>query len=224
MRLKIRRFYALKPILCSVSLLWLIVSCNDLATEPASTTISNILPLSVGNTWLDFQTTFDSLGRVRATTSTSLEINGDTLIGGHRWFHVVLLNDKIANRNTESGASVRLVSPNSGDNEGIQYKQPCSRGESYPFAIVRLSPEGHRVTVDSEYICTVKSVDTIITVPAGSFHCIHYYVLEYGGAFSWDDFLAPGWGWIKQVRYHASSRGGRAYVSSISETTSIQLH
>jgi hypothetical protein len=202
----------------------LLVSCHDMGPGPSSSTISNILPLNVGNKWVAFVTPYDSLGKAGLGSSTTIELVRDTVIESQRWFYYLGFGRKVAYRCTESGAAVRLVSPNIGENEGIRYKQPCTRGETYRLAMISLSPDGDRITLDSTYICTVKSIDTVITVPAGTFHCIHYYVREYDGADSWDDFLAPGSGWIKYVQYIAPVPGRPAYVSSISEATSIELH
>ena len=70
----------------------------------------------------------------------------------------------------------------------------------------------------------VVSIDTLVTVPAGSFHCIRYddYLIATGRLLG-QIYAAPGVGLIKKEDF-SQTFGGRLYLSEVMELISYVLH
>jgi hypothetical protein len=218
MPLNYRRF------VLSILLVFVFTSCSDLSTVPQAQSISNLLPLAVGNQWISQLTYFDSLGNALSSLPPeSLLVRADTLIDGVRWFYHSYLGHLLAYRNSEIGSLMRLVSPNTDGRVCLVYKQSARVGESYGFPVVTFS--GYNAWLDdSIYKCTNMSLDTIISVPAGTFHCYRFRVVRQGSIDTWwDEFLAPNYGWVQKDTYVRFRQGGSIYRVNSLQATSILI-
>jgi len=75
----------------------------------------------------------------------------------------------------------------------------------------------------------VSATDTVITVPAGTFHCYRYDLVDQptpGATSDWTVFLAPGTGVVERIQPVASMSDAQGHVTSrherIFRLTSIQ--
>jgi hypothetical protein len=207
----------------STLLLCVLVSCSDQSSQPSEQTVSNLLPLAVGNQWISQRLHFDSLGHVLSyDPPESLRIRADTLIEGSRWFYHDYLGHLLAYRNSETGSLTRLVSPNTDGKTYLAYKQPARVGESYGFPIVVFS--GYNAWLaDTLYRCSIISLDSTASVPAGTFHCFQFRVVRLSSGDWWDEFLAPNYGWIRKDYYVRFGPGGGIYRIYSMQATSISI-
>ena len=145
------------------------IGCKDNSTNSVPQISTNqIVPLKVGNQWNLTVNSYDS-SNVLQSGNISIMILRDTVIAGQRWYempiHLLCQNDSI-------GLTIYSESSNQ-----LMFKYPAKVGEVY---------FNYGDTV------TVVNVDTLITVPAGTFKCYQYH---YKSNSSW--FISPGVGFIK---------------------------
>lgn len=183
-------------------------SCESNPVAPSSEEIGWI-PFKKGNLWKFIRTYYDPLGNailVQQNTD-SIFIAADTVLEGKKWYYRHYLGHKLAYRNTSSGVMARLVSANTIATPFVQYKFPVQTGDTFGFPIVFFS--GNQAWLDDmTYTATVMSLDTVITVPAGSFRCLQYRLQRVSDIFSWqDEFIAPRLGWVKRDSYYSSGDG-----------------
>lgn len=200
----------------------LTLSCKQ-ASGPMDQFVSDLIPLAVGNQWTFQRSYYDSLGNVVAVyPPESLLIKADTSIDGHRWFYHRYLGHLLAYRNSEIGTLIRLVSPNTDGKVFVAYKQPTRTGEIYGFPVVFFSGNNAWIT-DSVYIASVVSVDTLVSVPAGTFRCYQFRVTRQGSDGWWDEFLARHYGWIRKDFYSRFRPGGAIYRVNSQQTINITI-
>jgi hypothetical protein len=115
--------------------------------------------------------------------------NGDTVRTSEMSF--------IRNDGLRSGISATKGDSITAVDSTLVFKYPTKVGESYSSGV--------------EDSTKVLSIDTLISVPAGKFHCICYQEEAQGvvdeSRVLW--FVSPGVGWVKEVAY-SRFRNGRA--------------
>ncbi len=150
----------------------------------------SIIPLVVGNTWNFSGTSYDTLGSVNEIFGELYKVSGDTVIFGRKL--TVYAGQCCANTDSGliaySGYGVSSLSPNDTIvSYRLVYKYPTYTGDRFNYDI------------------RVGNVDTIINVPAGSFHCIKYQNYDpISGILYGDTYISPGFGPVKYVSYYGS--------------------
>ena len=200
----------------------LLLSCNKNPIAP-NTIRTILIPLAVGNEWDMVRTGFDSIGTVTSTEAESILIKADTTIAGQHWFYRDYGIYYFAYQNTETGVLTRLISPYADTNALIYFKYPTQVGDTYGHPWVIESPD-HASMTDTAEQTTVLSTDEVITVPAGTFHCIKYHtiLLPFGSNFYFDEYVSPNYGWIRTDEY-IPTQDGTVYLFGSTQTTKITL-
>jgi hypothetical protein len=135
--------------------------CTDFGTPIDFTDPSKaIIPLRIGNQWVNQVAVYDTLGRLVQQFPDTLELKEDTLIDGTRWFLVGKPKFYYASRS--DGIWYRSLE-NPISREYLLFKFPAWPGERW-----RVEDGGRRI--DTE----VLSTSDILTVPAGKFRCYTY--------------------------------------------------
>jgi hypothetical protein len=154
-----------------------------------STTHPNVLPsgsqtiwpLAIGNRWVFRATVFDSSGNQRSTWIDTLKIVSDTLFGSDRWYVQVGFGGK--------GKFFLQNRANGLWGDGLEYEYPATRNDTYRLG-------------DSTKIIVI-SADSLITVPAGTFHTVVY---QFPGPPLTYEYFSPGVGPVRMEFGPTSSR------------------
>ncbi len=168
-------------------------------TTELPTKLDGIIPLARGNLWVRSTSGWDSAGHPTVGMTDSLRIVGDTVIDNERWF---LFNPHTSATNRSTGFYLLSgITP-------VQYlKYPASTGDSYPYGADTI---------------TVASLDTGITVTAGTFSCIRYEFRNNGFVHGCI-FASPHNGMVRMVWYSRSD-GGRIYLAQKTDLLSLHLN
>ncbi len=171
-----------------VGLISILASCKKEKVESNVNPIisTQIYPLKIGNRW-DWRKI--SYGTPNDTTYKPISITGDTLIGLDHWYleqEYPLPPTLIANRS--DGFYIYCSSANMGK---LYLKYPAQLNDSY-------SQDCYN---DSIF---VLSIDTTITVAAGTFNCYHYLVHGIGSPDESHVYASPGIGTIKSQHYFSN--------------------
>jgi hypothetical protein len=170
------------------------------------------MPLQVGNRWIWQLTFYDTLGHPYAVSLDSLTIDSVKNVDSELWFFPGQPYWKLAFANLVGGCYYRAFSDTPGPSF-LFYKYPATIYDTYKAPVGLVSVD-HVWIVDTLETITVLSTDTTITVPAGSFRCYLYQRFRNNGDFFYDEFLSPGWGWIRIVTYVRMRYGGYYKQSS----------
>lgn len=153
---------------------------NTLGTDYSQT---GIVPLAVGNSWTYVVSSYDSIPGVTTTDSMTLSVPADSVMFGKRFY---LLYGAHYVTNTDSG----LIKYNGTHDNFVDfrmyYQYPTVRGATFSW-----------LQAGSAY---VESVDTLVSVVAGSFHCIHYQIRMHMRPYE-DDYVCPNIGLVKRITY-----------------------
>ncbi|MDH3269448.1 MAG: hypothetical protein OEM46_11405 [Ignavibacteria bacterium] len=189
-----------------------IYNCSE-STEPDNS-ISELIPLKIGNTWNYNRTVYDSTGAVIYDENITSTVEKDTTINGIEWFDY---NDVPAgiwftNKSTGYWAFVNASTGNFlNDTSFIVYKFPTQVGDLYDIP-------GSTVEV--------IAIDEIVLVPAGKFKIIHL-VSTYPSPISYlmdsfEIFIAPGVGIIKRMQI-GKKYDGTKFIVFTSELESYSI-
>lgn len=175
--------------LLSMTLFAFISGCNKSNPVSSDESAVGVIPLTIGNTWEYSGVTYDTTSEVAERYSELMNVQRDSIIFGR---HMYLYGSW--STNTDSGLIVgggfSYVPDPPPPHDTIPawwlvYQYPTKQGESYR-------------SIGSAIV--VGSIDTVIAVTAGSFHCIDYKQYCQGDLFS-EDYICPGIGRIKYVGY-----------------------
>ncbi len=178
-------------ILTIIIMLLSFVGCKKYSDNPVGPSGSTgFYNLKIGNSiteiWNEYSTinNKDSLIKQYEFTSTILR---DTVFGGFTWYSD---NDKwypdeiwIANKNDGFWQADRQT--DGSFDVSMIFKFPCKKGDSF--------------TSIGGNICQVISIDTTISVTAGTFKCIQYRLIGKQPSWTEDSFISPGIGGIKDI-------------------------
>lgn len=144
-----------------------------------------LIPIAKGNTWYLTGTSYDTLGNVKENYGETYDVRGDTVLFGKKLTfyagHYVTYTD--SGLIAYGGYSISSDAPQ--DTVvyfRLLYKYPAKTGESFSYGM------------------KVGITDTIVTVSAGSFHCIKYSSYTNGVLYE-DVYISPGIGLVKIVSY-----------------------
>jgi len=183
-------------------------SCNNNVVDPSSSSNVHLIPFSTSNKWIFSQTTYDSLGSVSSVYLDTIQFL-DTIISNITWFHTK--NNDWAYANSNSGVISRLIDDN---HIFLSYKYPAVQGERYGSPSLAHADIGNAWLVDTEYYTTVLQIDTVISVPAGNYHCLLYQTRSYNSniGFYENEYISPGYGWIKLETYFIYNSSKNYYL------------
>jgi hypothetical protein len=181
-------------------LVFVFTSCSKDNPVDSSPSVKQIWPLKPGNTWVVCATEYDTTGAVTQTGSGAIIVTTDTVVAGETWYHISGVGSMFYT-NRSDGLWVMLNST-AGLFQGLFFKYPVSAGDSWNLGGDQIS---------------LQSADTLITVPAGTFHCYEYRL-------SINDYYyyCPGVGFIAEDSY-SSTNSGRLYIRERLSITSFTL-
>jgi hypothetical protein len=195
-------------------------ACNNNVAGPSMATNSSFIPLSTSNKWVSLVTKYDSLGNVLSSYSDSTQFE-DTVISNIVWYHTK--NNDYAYANSDSGVITRLIGEKTNSHIYLSYKYPVVRGECFASPSLACASLGNAWLVDTAYHTLVLSTDTVITVPAGSYHCIGYQTKNNDTNTTWStiEYISPHYGWIKAEVCQSYNSGKNIICLGTIETTKI---
>lgn len=204
-----RAFERLTCLLISLSL----VDCTSESTAPTQTHVyisEGLIPFRVGNRWAFKRfNVVDSLGTLVPSDTSEIVVLKDALFNGTPWFQSnTPWPAGYAYTNKPQGCYLRGWLNNNLTTEFLEYKYPATPNESYTVPILFLGADSVWLQ-DSLRIVTVLSTDTLVTVPAGTFHCYQFrFQYNYPNwRESYDEFVSPGFGWIVKNYYERTAAG-----------------
>jgi len=161
----------------------LLEGCSTSNTFGIDHSQTGIVPLAVGNSWTYGVSSYDSMQGVTTKDSMTLRVPADSVMFGR---HFYLLYGAHYVTNTDSGLIKYNGTHDSLVDFRMYYQYPTVRGAKFSW-----------LEAGSAY---VESVDTLIGVVAGSFHCIHYQIRMYMRPYE-DDYVCPNVGLVKSITY-----------------------
>jgi len=170
-------------VICVVSLMLLCV-CGDDPAGPQDGP-GEIWPLAVGNTWDYYWEEYDQNDSVVDEGAFAYVVQGDTAVQSETWYILSV-----------GGNPEPALYQNRGDGLWLFWRSLANPGlfALYPADI---SVQYTHARYDSDITVQVVSVDTTITVSAGTYSCYLYYVKDYdSGEREEEWFLSPDNGLI----------------------------
>jgi len=178
--------------------IFMLTSCKKDNPVDTSPSVTQIWPLKPGNTWAFSTIEYDTTGSVIHSESGAFVVTTDTIVAGETWYHITGAGSMFYT-NRSDGLWV-MSNSTSGLFQGLFFKYPGSAGDSWNLG---------------EDQMFLQSADTLITVPAGSFHCYEYRLsmIDYY-------YYCPGIGFIAEDSY-SSTNSGRRYLKERLRITSF---
>ena len=130
--------------------------------------VSEIIPLAVGNAWIYAITAFDSLGNVLGNAVDTSTVARDTVIDSETWY--ILYNRGVPvnlgiNRSDGYWSRSVTLSPGTANIASLGEEYLSSK---FPATV------GQVFANETGYRTVVLDADTMVTVTAGSFECYKY--------------------------------------------------
>ena len=171
-----------------------------------------IIPLKIGNLWVEKITIYDSLGNTMSTMIDTQKVINDTVIGNEKWYSYG--TKYILFTNKPDGYYMRYINAyDTSYSITILWKYPAMVNESYNVQT------GNFV---------VKSLNDNVTVPAGNFNCLQYRFF-YGSqpvrpnTGYEQDWFSPGLGPVRTLGNYVT-QSGKDYVYYSAELISYKLN
>jgi len=185
-------------------LIFFITSCKKDNPVDSSPSVKQIWPLKQGNTWAFSTIEYDTAGVVTHSGSGTFVVTTDTIVTGETWYHITGggSGESMFYTNRSDGLWV-MSNSTTGIFRGLFFKYPVSTGDSWNLG------------GDPMFL---QSADTLITVPAGTFHCYEYRL-----SMSDYYYFCPGVGFIAEDSY-SSTNSGRRYLKERLTITSFTLN
>lgn len=175
------------------ALFW--AGCGD-DEKPTNDKKSVIMPLEIGNEWSGTQRLFALDGTETDEYAWTFHLFEDVLAGDERWFNM----EYIIDGDTIDPGLIFINRDN-----GLWAQIPCGLGvcQTEIWALYPAMVNDSFLTADSAMpTATVIAVDTVITVPAGTYDC---YAYRWNPAFAFGDFiiyyLSPDFGLVMREVY-----------------------
>jgi hypothetical protein len=184
---------------------FMLTSCKKDNPVDSSPSVKQIWPLKPGNTWAFSTIEYDTTGAVTQSGSGAFVVTTDTIVGGETWYHISSSGTTFYT-NRSDGFWV-MSNSTFGLFQGLLFKYPVSAGDSWNCG-------GDQIFL--------QSADTLITVPAGTFHCYEYRLLYNSEPMSDYYYYCPGVGIIAEDSY-SSTNSGRLYIEGRLSITSVTL-
>jgi hypothetical protein len=182
----------------------------DIIIKNTAKIMVSLIPLKIGNTWFATDK-YDTNGVFKSSMEGAYKIIKDSLFKGKKW--AVMDEYELVTGPGTNGALVR------NDTDGIHimdemrngdllntlwFKYPCKAGDEFANFSSTYNDLGDIETDD--YVTKVISINESVTVPAGTFKCIHYQQIHNytssSNSFSQhiiDTYISFGVGFIKII-------------------------
>jgi hypothetical protein len=181
----------------------MLTSCKKENPVESSSTAKQIWPLKSGNAWAYHVIEYDTTGVITQSGSGAIAVTKDTIVGADTWYQISGFGSSGSMFYANRSDGLWIMSNNtSGIFKGLIFKYPVNTGESWNLG-------GDQVFL--------QSTDTVITVPAGTFHCYAYRL-----SMSDYYYFCPGVGFIAMDSYSRTS-SGRPYIIEHLSTISFTL-
>lgn len=186
------------------------VACNT-GNDPEDSK-KQLIPLAKGNSWSYVQTTFDTIGRAYSPGYyVENKVISDTMIANEKWYHSEGYPNNVWLTNRSNGfwqyVKAGVTATLKRDTMVYVFSYPAKIG-------------------DKSHTLEVVSIDKEVTVPAGTFRCIHYLHKEINSTNylidSFEYFVVPGLGIIKWQQVGKLS-GNRKWIVYKSELTNYSI-
>ena len=166
----------------------LIAACDTTGIPSDDFAGESLIPLEIGNQWI-WRTTEQSFvdGWQDSTYVDTTRVVADVLLDDERWYQLRTNGEEALATNRPSGY---WKSGPGGIGAHLVYQYPAEVGDTFPAISAH----------DSSYV-RVMSLDTTITVPAGTFQAVHYAqitAITSGLSFACNFFVAPQVGLVKK--------------------------
>jgi len=193
------------------------------STEPSQESPAEIVPLTIGNTWIYQSKMYDSSDAMIDQWIDTTRIIGDSTINGEKWFwfnwNFYVSSSTYLIKNTPTGycqfdRNLLINAP------VLNYKYPAKSGDVYNVIFQ------FKDSIWS-FQRTVVTVDTEVIVPSASYSCLLYYnprvpLTSATEVTEQEYFIATGTGIVKENRFRTSF-SGRRYLWSATELTKAIL-
>ena len=198
--------------ICAICLLSLtLTACSQLSNPDSQEPVFQVIPTQIGNSWITLQKHYQPDGSVSWSTQDTVSIVSDTTVSLQRYFHFF----------EQQGPSPDSIGPTS----WIKWTaRNSAEGFVGWFGIEQLIYSYPPVVGQQRVFAT----DTVISVPAGSFHCIGY-LTEYSikpyrlGGGRYYVYLAPGIGVVREESYTSGSFSPDLYPEILYELISFSI-
>jgi len=212
-----------------IGYLSLCISCKNSTVEPEIK--DSLIPLAAGNEWIFQETTTGIYLPYPDVDTVSFLISESKIISNQKWYRKKIIDKGIPfdldniwsmeYQNASTGILSRVIYYDSASSVYLYHKYPTSINDKN--GIPRSTIYNGKLIIDTFMVSITISVDTVITVPAGTYHCVHHQIVPSTGKITskTDVYISPNYGWIKEesVEYF------NGYISKkiIGEAISIKL-
>lgn len=189
-----------KIILLLIVVLFISTACSDDSSSPSKT--KELFPAKIGNKW-NYIVTTNGIGVNKIN-----EIVSDEVLNDIKWYNLAL-DSKIVMQLRNANDGVHILFPDSNstsDKDVLFYKYPVTEITEYD--------------ADSNYV-KIVSIDKQVTVPAGTFTC-YYYNIIYKDSSKYEEYIAPGVGVVKLVKYIDSANFRKPITTTELESYSLK--
>lgn len=184
-----------------------------------------MLPITIGNSWTYQDTVYGSGNEYVLDQTFSITIISSVVINGKKY---ATFDDMLSSPTRNDALGTWTLRLDSTRTEYLEFKYPGSLGDVFDFdtTTTPTTNGGTQVVYGHAQIITT---DTLITVPAGTFHCYgyeyDYFTMQDGKLYSKDlSYCAPNVGCIKDEAYKFDKRTNTFYLGSISRLISKNLN
>ncbi len=168
----------------------IVAGCDLSDTRSRAPGDNSLVPLTVGNEWI-WRTTEQRSHTGQTDESIRFDttrVISKTSLQGESWYRLQEENGEFLATNRSSGYWHRIP-PELGELDPLLvYKYPADIGDTFS-----------RPSFPNGSLMRVESLDTTITVPAGTFQAVYYAQIWEDRPITCDFFVAPGIGLIKKV-------------------------
>jgi len=177
-----------KLIILIFGFVFVLMGCKKEDTSPAASAMTplssiQIVPHKIGNRWNLRSVNFTS----HDTNYFANSIIKDTLIGLELWFIEEFGNagSSVPTKNKNDGLYFYHNTINSGE---LAYKYPAQVNDGYYSSYYNDS-------------IIVLSINSTVTVPAGTFNCYQYFTYRLWGTYAGYIYVSPEIGFVKSESY-----------------------
>lgn len=183
-------------------LVWVVPLCGFVMLDGCSksnpagpnSSKNSIIPLKIGNAWTYNVVGYSSSDSILSSSTVIDSVSTDTTFMGQGMFFVSYLGWC---SETDTGFVEYLAPFNQGDQHGLLL---------FPYPTT--APSTHE---SWGYVVTVSTMDTLVNISVGSFHCVHYQFLHDNVLLN-DYYCSLGVGIVKTITHftYQDSTGNRS--------------